>query len=242
MFKFIFRYSSNRLFSLFLLIGTRFYFYSFTQIRQYIAIAIFLCAIKYIEEKKPIKYVLLICIAAGFHKIALLYLPVYFIGYISFEKKTYTFLVLVSILLERITYWIYLQIAPKLFNTYVVTSFGIGNTSITMIILALYLIIITLIFYDKIMVKKTGNIFLNLQLIEWVLAVTTQNINESYRIVALFMYSSIALIPMIYTEIQKKEIKIAFLICNIIIFTISAMVYLRNDPSMLPYTTIFNKY
>ena len=61
--------------SIFLLFGSRMYFYSFDQIRQYIAIAIFLYNIKNISERKFIPFVFWTIIGGLNHKLSFIYLP-----------------------------------------------------------------------------------------------------------------------------------------------------------------------
>ena len=237
----ILKKSPNIVLSIFLFIGTRMYFYSFTQIRQYIAIAIFLFAINYIEKRKLLKYVFCILIAACFHKIALIYLPIYFINRINLKKKTYYFITIIAFLFEEVVYYVYSVIAPLLYGRYFNTGYGIGNDSIAMTLIAIFTMIFTVLYYSQIQKMKFGNIYLNLQLIFWILSTTTHRVNESYRIVALFMYSSIILLPMIHKCMKYKYNKRAFIFCNIIFFSVSIIMYLSSDSSMIPYRTIFNK-
>ena len=89
MFKTIKKQSSIIPLSVFLLIGSRFYFYSFTQVRQYIAIAIFIYSLQFIIEGKFFKYIIHILIASMFHKLALAYIPLYFVRNIRLTKKKY---------------------------------------------------------------------------------------------------------------------------------------------------------
>lgn len=60
-------------FMFFTLFGT----FQMTGVRQSCAMAIFLLAYKYIKEKKPIKYLLMIGVAYLFHKSAIVLLPIY---------------------------------------------------------------------------------------------------------------------------------------------------------------------
>lgn len=56
-----------------------FYLASFNGIRQFIAVAIFIYAIKFIKSKSFIKYMVVITIAVSFHKTAIVLYPMYFI-------------------------------------------------------------------------------------------------------------------------------------------------------------------
>lgn len=231
----------NIFFGVFLFIGTRMYLYSFTQVRQYIAIAIFLYATKYITERKKFKYFFSICIAALFHKIALIYLPIYFIGNIKLTKQKYSLIALLGFALIPIVTSLYNYIGRYLYGWYINNKFGIGNYSSVMLIMNLFTIIISILYYNNLSNNKNSTMLLNLQLVAWILCITTIQLNESYRIVALFSYTSILLLQEIYYSLKiKSNRKILFLLI-FVLYTACLYAYLKNDPYMLPYKTIFNK-
>ena len=217
------------------------YLYSFTQVRQYIAIAIFLYATKYITEKKKIKYFLSICIAALFHKTALIYLPIYFIGNIKLTKRKYILIALLGFVFVPIVTFLYNYIGRYLYGWYINNQFGIGNSSLVMLIMNLFTIIISILFYDNFNDNKNSTMLLNLQLIAWILCITTVKLNESYRIVALFSYTSILLLQEICYSLKIKSNRRILFLLIFILYTACSYVYLKNDPSMIPYKTIFNK-
>lgn len=68
-------------------------------IRQCIAMCIFIIAIKYIQERKAIKYILLILLASLFHMSALVLLPVYIFVNDKPMSKLQTFLLVTGMLL-----------------------------------------------------------------------------------------------------------------------------------------------
>lgn len=79
-------YKSFRLFSpnivaslFFFMCMGQLYLTTFNAVRQYIAIAIFAYSIKFILEKKAIKYVLSIMLATMFHNTAIILLPLYYL-------------------------------------------------------------------------------------------------------------------------------------------------------------------
>ena len=55
--------------------------------RQSITLAIFFLSLKYIEEKKPLKYFGSIIVASLIHSAALILIPVYFIRLVKLTKK-----------------------------------------------------------------------------------------------------------------------------------------------------------
>lgn len=57
--------------------------------RNFIAILLFLNALPYLEERRPLPYFLMCLLAATFHMTALVYMPLYFILHRSFSKWIY---------------------------------------------------------------------------------------------------------------------------------------------------------
>jgi len=85
----IYKYSKYPIISVFLFIAL-YYLYSFFLLRQVIAIGIIVFSYKFILEKKPIKFIILVMIAVLFHKSAWLFIFAYpFCRYIKFGKKNY---------------------------------------------------------------------------------------------------------------------------------------------------------
>lgn len=65
--------------SIFLLVGTTYYFIFLNAMRQMIVIAIFLYAIKYIKERKFWKYFIYMLISSMIHTSAIVLIPMYFL-------------------------------------------------------------------------------------------------------------------------------------------------------------------
>jgi len=61
---------------------------SLSFLRQSIAIAIFLFAIRFLKDKKVLPYLLIVILAATFHKSILIMIPVYFIAHIKVNWKS----------------------------------------------------------------------------------------------------------------------------------------------------------
>ena len=228
--------------SIFLLIGSRFYFYSFTQVRQYIAIAIFLYAIKYIETKNIKKYMILIIIASLFHKLALAYIPIYFLSNIRLTKKKYITLSILSILVGGLFIPLYSNLATHFFADYNFISINPDSISSVFIIIALFVWILTIFYYDNIKENNYNNIYIIMQLVLMFMIFSTYKITDSYRIVALFSYHTIFLIPNLIKSIKIKDMKFIVLFLIVLLYSFSAILYLKNDTSMIPYTSIFSKY
>lgn len=240
-YKTIRKYSDNVTLSILMLFVTRFYLYSFTQVRQYIAIAIFIYAIKYIVNKDLKRYLLCILIAIGFHKTAIIYLPIYFIGNLKLSRSKYILAIMSSIILNPIIQKIYYIFGTYLYSGYIEKGYGIANSSIVMIATTIIITSICIFYYNKIIVEEKNKVWLNIHLVLCILAITIGNINESYRIVGMFMYASILLIPSCYKVATKNQKLIIALVLIGTAIMASYLMLTYGSGTMLPYRTIFNK-
>jgi len=81
------KYIYNFNFFIIIFLYKLFFYNTFISLRQSITLAIFFLSIKFIEEKKTIKYFISIAIASLFHTAALILFPIYFINIIKLNKK-----------------------------------------------------------------------------------------------------------------------------------------------------------
>ncbi|MHB9338844.1 EpsG family protein [Fusobacterium pseudoperiodonticum] len=108
-------------------------------VRQVIALTFFIVGIKYIERKNFFKYVLIIILAAQFHRTAYLLIPLYFIKNLKFSMKKIILIVFsFKILLDYILILI-LYIFPK-YSVYLkeIKYMSKGGTSLITIIMSCY--------------------------------------------------------------------------------------------------------
>lgn len=80
------RYSKDPLIVILLYVTIGTYYMNFLILRQAIALSILIYSIKYIEEKKLIKFIIAIILAASFHKTSFVFLPIYFLCNIDYKK------------------------------------------------------------------------------------------------------------------------------------------------------------
>ncbi|HTN46280.1 MAG TPA: EpsG family protein [Flavipsychrobacter sp.] len=86
--KYCSRYTPNVITAVLLYYATIFFVLDMSGVRQCIAVNIFLIAIKYIPEKKPLKYLITVLIAATFHWSAFFLIPTYFILNKTYSSKS----------------------------------------------------------------------------------------------------------------------------------------------------------
>jgi hypothetical protein len=96
-FKFILKDRSDFMPLLTLLYIMGMYFFTLNAIRQSIAVAIFIFSIKYIYERKLLKYFFLTVIAFLFHRSAIVLFPLYWVLNMRLSRSAIIFLIFISI-------------------------------------------------------------------------------------------------------------------------------------------------
>jgi hypothetical protein len=81
------RHSTTFELSLFIFITTGIYSFQFNGARQAIAMSIFMLSFKYIWQRRPVSFLLVVLIASAFHISALVTLPAYFLASRTFSTK-----------------------------------------------------------------------------------------------------------------------------------------------------------
>lgn len=92
------RMSSFWLLSVLLYYSHYYLLHEMTQIRVGVACGFFLLSIPSITDKKPLRYLLYIAVAASFHYSALLFMPLYFLNSTKLNKKLYLLVLLLPML------------------------------------------------------------------------------------------------------------------------------------------------
>jgi hypothetical protein len=95
--KFIYNNSNDIVFSAYLFVSYYFYFYSFSAIRQYIALGFAINAFYYFKEKKIAKSIIFYTLALSFHYTALIYLPVFILSKLKCSQRNITVIALVCL-------------------------------------------------------------------------------------------------------------------------------------------------
>lgn len=231
--------------SIFLFIGSRMYFYSFDQIRQYIGISIFLYNLKNIEKGNFKKFIILTIVSGLFHKLSFIYIPIYFVRYIKLTKKKYIIAILSIILLAPIYTRIFNLVAmhfyPNYFNYGSLISGERINNSITMVAFIATNILLSVLYYTKLTYEPYYRIILNIQLVLLFVTLGTWNLFDSYRIVSMFLYTLILLIPKIISIEKNRFIKLMLLFIIVLLNCISGYAFIKNASKLHPYRTIFEK-
>lgn len=244
----IYEQSPNPALSIFLLVSTQYYFGFLNTMRQYMAIAIFLYAIKYIKKRKIWKYLFLIIIASTLHTSAIVFIPVYFLYNIKITPKNgiviFTIAIALSTVIKNILMTILLK--TKYFG-YLGSEFDTGEKGIISMLIEIIILIFAWMFYstkgtseEK---QKNYNFYCNLKLISVILACLDGILPLVYRIKWCFGLSTIILIPLILERVKNKKYKFFYQLAIVSCFLIYIFytVGIQNSNNVLPYNTIFSR-
>lgn len=218
-------------------------------IRQSIAMAIVVYSFRYIEERKVLKYVVIILVASLFHTSALILLPCYFFGRkrsdIITEKNVYskTFFVksLVIVIGLIITAALYLKLAVVMnlkFSGYLTSNEG-GTTSY-FIRFAILLYIPEFVFLkNTIKNSQRYELYYLLVFSEMIFYLFGLKVTYGFRIAQYFSAAHIILIPGIINSInnnkEKKLVEFYFIVILLIQFIVLYIWFGYNG--MMPYTS-----
>lgn len=238
----IYKNSTHKFYSFFLYITLSFYYSSFNLIRQGIAIAISLLGLKYLIERKFLKYLFIILIASSFHYSVLIMIPIYFIANINLTYKTFIFFIsfsfLVYIFLDDIV-----KIGMKIFPTYesyLYTDFLQGKT-FNSIILPLFIFLILIIFRKYILYQNKKNmIYLNISYFCLLISLFQTKIGILDRFPSYLNAISIFSIPILidcFKDRAQKNLVAGLIIIFGILYNIYS--FISGFYGVVPYESIF---
>jgi len=119
---FVYKYSPSVWLSMFIFIAFGFFGYTLCTIRHQIAIAIFMFALPYLQQKRFVPYLLIVLLTATFHKSMLIWIPVYFLAQLAMDWRTYTFYGVCLVL-----YFLFSEQVLSVVTQYVYTQYQVGS-------------------------------------------------------------------------------------------------------------------
>ncbi len=248
-----FRYKDDYDLIIFLFLSLGFYFSTFNGIRQWIAASIFMYSFKYIEEKKFIKYAILVFCSSLFHMSALLLIPCYFIFSHNYKDKTKIILLSILIVFSKVVNpyqllaVIFKIFLPLYYQRYVVGNFSINQNHGTFMPVLLNggMLVYYYIFKSRFLKIYSVQKYEKKKNMAFILTIFAilNTINYIFsRISAIYFIPMIIfLIPDVYkifgVKIQKV-IKLIIIVVGLLYITINTTV--KNSNDVLPYKTIFD--
>lgn len=244
--------SPNIVMSIALVVITGFYNSSLNIMRQCIAVSIFLFAIRYIQQKNVVKYIICIAFAAMFHNIALVFIPFYFLAFDQLRVNKKIILVGAAIVLRVFctpVRSIIVSISSKLnfYSSYFGSVYD-TSTNNTMYFLVNISISLLAIYVDLKNEKdnvesRKNNLYFMIQYIALVLSSMAPVIPNCNRVISLFSAGQIIYLPILFERIQnkrKRQIIIFIFIVGYLAVTYK-MYFLGNAGGTFPYQSIIWK-
>lgn len=236
-FKAIKEQSQDILFSIFLLVATRYFFISMNAVRQFLAMAIMLYSMKYILSRQRNKFLLWMFIAFSIHYMAILFLPMYYIADKKINLKRFTYYSIVAATIIMIARDIVFRVLANIrfVNSNRYSYAGIKFTAFT-IVLNVLICVAFYLSYDENKDDLRCRFYLNIELIAMILAIFIGIIPAMERVYWIYSFPLIISIP--YCIKNKHRIMRWTIVAIFVVYLVYDIVIL-NDHSVLPYQTIF---
>ena len=234
--------------SLYILFTSTFFFYAMNVMRQSIVIAIFIYCIKFIKEKKMCKYIIIILLASLIHKIALIFIPVYFVANLKINVLKLILLTCIVILGNTIINNFVVRIVEGTkYENYITGHYQVTENSMMSPLINVTTLI--LCFYYKKRDAKEGkedkelNILTNIHIIGFLCSLLLGTFPLASRIFLNFYHVQILTIPYLLSKENRKQFKMAMYLLYILGFgtIFGYSVGYKNGNGVLPYQTIFDR-
>lgn len=227
-------------FSIFIFLSWGYYFLTFNTLRNYFALSLVLYSIKYLKSNHKWIFIILVLIAALFHKSALVCIPLYFLANKKFNKKhifVFAGLILLCIagrgVIQKIVYSIYPGYLNSVYDT--------GRISYLNILKALLVLIIGGMYYPNIENDDLSRFYYNLNTFSLVFYVGMYWIPEVSRIGFYMNACTILLIPRIVNSIGDKKsktiMKITLICLSLLLFFLLMVQFSSRTTRLLPYSS-----
>lgn len=209
-----------------------------SMMRQYLAMTIFLFAIRYIIERKIIKYMLLIVSAAFIHTSIIILLPVYFIGYINaslFKKDIIRICITIVVAFwYTIGAYYFGDIINELLGLSLLQRYDLyAGNDVKSISLGFSAVLYIFLFYLGISSIKNSTreetILILITLIGVLIIPLGTSIPHITRMSFYFTYALIFVCPILLTKIRRRSVRF-ILVMLMMIFYINSLVSFIDSP------------
>lgn len=207
----LYKYSPIPWVGMFVFVSFGFFGNTLSFIRQSIAIAIFLFAVHFLKEKKLLPYILVILLAASFHKTTLIMIPVYFIAHIKVNWKSLTAYAGLTALVMALS-WPLFNFITKYVYQYYATQQGLyymGGRDWQTAAIPVVTTVTILIVKDFILRRDQRNVVLiNFSVYSGLLYIMTCQHFLFQRFGMMFFTSAILLIPDLLASVGVESVQI----------------------------------
>lgn len=228
-------------FFLFMTLGI--YFRTFNTVRYYFVLAITLYSFRYIFRKEYGKFILLIVLAAFFHKSVLVVIPIYLIANMTWKKWHMTVLTAGAVgmvVFQDLIMKIALELYPSYKDTiFLQTETGLSGNLMSILRCVAVLALAVICYQDSWKENKENRFYFKLNFLAILLYLCGSFLPLVGRIGYYLMTSHVLFIPAILGSIKNEKKKKIFTALVIIAGVIYFLLFLRsaNQPGVrvLPY-------
>lgn len=234
---FIYRYSNVTWLSYYLFITLFFFGTSLNILRMFIAISICLLSIKYIIDKKPIKFTTLIILAFSIHTTAIVFIALYPISKIKITKKYLSLIFIIGI--------VFAFFSNKLLSI-MLFNFGYSHYSSdlnqgdggSMLILLIAILILTLFFRKRNIIIKDDNysLWIHMLILAILFNLLSLKLWIAARVMWYFKTALLIVIPNSINSIKDGKMKFySYLLIIMLPLIYFYLVNLADNAGIIPY-------
>ena len=216
----IYKNSKNYYLSIIAIITLVFFNFSFSGIRQSIAIAIAFISFEFIKKKKWVLFILLVLLASTFHTSALVFLIAFPLYYLRIEKK-HLFLILILIAVVFLFKSFFLKfILVNVFDKYDGSTLLVSTGAYTMFFVMLALYVVSMIVKKPNSYSPQLNAYSNYLLVAVLIQIAASESQIAMRAGYYYFIFSSLLIPEIIVSTKNERIRpIIYVLVVIICFS-----------------------
>ena len=219
---FIRKYRNNLVLNIYLFICVGLYGFAGAAIKQSLATAICLCALPFAEEKKWVRYILLVFLASTFHMYALIYLLVPFLMFKPWTKRTVLLIigtVVIAFSLHNL-FGAIAEITSSVGEGYTTETFSGEGVNIFRILVSNVPVLLALFFHKEIFKDstKSENMMFNLSMINGCIMFIGMFGTANYfaRLANYFVAAQAITLPRLIDKLNAKNrrfLKITMVLC-----------------------------
>lgn len=235
------KYSVSIWLSILLFINIGGYYDSFNITRQIMASSIIFLGSKYLYERKFFKYLIVVLLAASFHRTSVFMIPFYFVLNMKFTIKKVLALLTVSSVSSFYIGYIINFVQRFFYGVYTAQSYGMTGLKFTNAIIPIAIMIYVVSNKSKLdLHNNIENIWINSAIFYTFFSIIGLNVQMVQRMSYFFLPYVLMLIPVFVSRVKSKELR-AILVILMVILLISFNYVTLSGTGYDPYYFIWNK-
>ena len=227
--------------SVFLLVGTGYYFGFFNVMRQLLGCAVLGYSVRYIHQRRAVPFLICIAIATGIHSSCVVFTVFYWIGRIQIRPVMAMVLSLIVFISQYAVGYIFeYLISFTRYYVYLDSVFADGGTAYVMMAINALILIFASVYGSD---DPKFRVYYNLQLFNLWVMILSGKIVLVLRLMWIFGMSSFMLTPMVISKIDDEKKRGILTITIMVLYFIytTYTVGIMNSNNVLPYQTIFSR-